>query len=181
MQGSRPFWAGGSSMYKHFVRLARMILLVAAVSVLSGCGDTVTLYYRQIGVCNSYRGTGPNHNAGPNFAYVIAKIEKIDNTRSSIDFHFDAGRLYIRGKNYTDPNAADIVQGTLIPVGDWEFFYGQPALDFFTDMGVPLVTSPIIRAGTQTVLDGYLLFRVTPQIRTVLSKTKPLTSFFDTC
>lgn len=112
------------------------VVLMAVAPVLSGCtssaattiSDTASITYRQVGACNGYvAGQGANGggpigetdatHAGANSAYVIFRIDTIDNTQSSLDFAFDPARLE-NGPDHVDTNlsfAQDLQLAALSP------------------------------------------------------------------
>lgn len=73
------------------------------VSMLLGaCATPVSLTYSQTGACNGYVSGNSTVSSGPNAAYVIFKIETIDNRQGSTDFSFDPKRLYIAQNGSVD-------------------------------------------------------------------------------
>jgi hypothetical protein len=112
------------------------VMLMALTPVLSGCtstpataaSDTASITYRQVGACNGYvaaqgdNAGGPTGetdatHAGTNSAYVIFRIDTIDNTQSTLDFAFDPARLE-NGPDHVDTNlsfAQDLQLAALSP------------------------------------------------------------------
>ena len=74
---------------------------LAAAFVFLGCGpgsvnpDQTLISYRQVGACNGWVEGNVVHSAGPNAAYVVFKVNFINNEKSSKDFAFDPNRLYV--------------------------------------------------------------------------------------
>jgi hypothetical protein len=67
-------------------------------ALLSGCTDNstpVSIDYRQIGFCDTYTTAGGVRAAKPNEAYVVYKIEAVDNAKRNTDFNFVPARLYV--------------------------------------------------------------------------------------
>ena len=74
-----------------------------------GCaGLPVTITYHQVGACNGYAGGGGAINVGPNQAYVIFGVERIDNSLSSSSFNFDPANLFVQqaAPRFFDPSLA---------------------------------------------------------------------------
>ena len=71
-----------------------------AVGVLlcAGCGNTngtATINYTQVGACNGWKDGGILHSAGPNQAYVVFKVQSIDNTQGKVNFSFDPSKMAV--------------------------------------------------------------------------------------
>lgn len=75
--------------------VALVILSLTGCAGGGGLGPLATIKYHQVGACNGYRQGNNGVSVGPNAAYVVFKIEAVDNTQPNIDFHFDPTRLYI--------------------------------------------------------------------------------------
>jgi hypothetical protein len=86
--------------------------LAAGAIALAGCGrrsatNPTTISYSEVGICNSYTTqTGNQETTKPNEGFAIFKIETVDNSKQSSDFHMDPERLYVdqskpemKGKN----------------------------------------------------------------------------------
>jgi hypothetical protein len=75
--------------------------LAAGAIALSGCGrrsaaNPTTISYSEVGICNSYTThTGNQETTKPNEGFAIFKIETVDNSKQSSDFHMDPERLYV--------------------------------------------------------------------------------------
>jgi hypothetical protein len=62
-----------------------------------GCaGVPVKITYHQTGACNGLPGSGGVVSAGPNAAYVVFGIERIDNSLGTTTFSFDPDRLFVQ-------------------------------------------------------------------------------------
>jgi hypothetical protein len=62
-----------------------------------GCnGLPVTITYHQTGACNGFVSPGGATSAGPNAAYVIFGIERINNALGLSAFAFDPNRLFVQ-------------------------------------------------------------------------------------
>jgi hypothetical protein len=89
------------------MKIERMLFAVAlfatAIAAI-GCGpNKAAVNFAQIGACNGYKDTsGSLASAGPNAAYVVFRVDSLDNTGSSVAFNFDPSRLWVNG---TSPNA----------------------------------------------------------------------------
>lgn len=76
-----------------FLHVVRLPVLLAAL--LAGCSPLATIKSHQVGACNDHQTGNTVVAVGKNAAYVVFKIESIDNTQTGVDFHFDPERLYI--------------------------------------------------------------------------------------
>ncbi len=65
-----------------------------------------TITYHQTGACNGYANSLGVVSAGPNAAFVMFGIEKIDNSASSKPFAFDPTKLYVQQakQEFVDPS-----------------------------------------------------------------------------
>ena len=65
-----------------------------------------TIAYHQTGACNGYVNSYGGVSAGPNAAFVMFGIEKIDNSASSKPFAFDPTKLYVQQatQEFVDPS-----------------------------------------------------------------------------
>jgi hypothetical protein len=74
-------------------------LALLSMAGLSGCGlgppATATIAYSQVGACNGYASGRGATLPRPNTAYIVFKIQSIDNTRSQVDLEFVPVRLYV--------------------------------------------------------------------------------------
>lgn len=106
-----------------------------------GCaGIPVTITYHQVGACNGYVGPFGAVSVGPNAAYVIFGIERIDNSLGSSAFNFDPRNVFVQQatQDFFDPNLAlytDVLGpfaavATTLAIGDDRVFAvsGQGAL-----------------------------------------------------
>jgi hypothetical protein len=69
----------------------------------------VNITYHQTGACNGYSPSGGGIvSAGPNAAFVLFGIEKIDNSGGSAAFAFDPTKLFVQQavRHFIDPNLA---------------------------------------------------------------------------
>jgi hypothetical protein len=87
-------------------------MLVLGPIALAGCGrrsadNPTTISYSEVGICKNYTTlTGNPETTKPNEGFAIFKIETVDNSKQSSDFHMDPERLYVdqskpemKGKN----------------------------------------------------------------------------------
>lgn len=79
------------------VVVAVIITLLPACTSGGGPIPAATIKYHQVGACNGYVQGSNAISAGVNSAYVVFKIEAVDNTPTSIDFHFDPTHLFLDG------------------------------------------------------------------------------------
>jgi hypothetical protein len=71
--------------------------LISGSIALSGCGrgaDT-NISYRLVGICKGYDTAAGPVRARSDEAFAIFKIETVDNTKPSENFHFDPTHLYV--------------------------------------------------------------------------------------
>ncbi len=80
-------------------------LYTSSTCIGPGCaGLPVQINYHQVGACNGYTTSYGITSAGPNQAYVIYRIDSIDNSGGSSTFNFDPGNFYVQ---QTSPSALD--------------------------------------------------------------------------
>jgi hypothetical protein len=84
----------------HTLAALRLVTL-SAVVFLAGCppstNGTATIRYEQLGACNGYQEGNTVVSAGPNAAYVLFKINNIDNRNGKINFPYDPGKVFVNG------------------------------------------------------------------------------------
>jgi hypothetical protein len=85
-------------------RMLVAVVLSVSVTSLIACGpNKATINYAQIGACNGYMNTTNNLvSAGANAAFVVFRVDSLDNTGSSIAFNFDPSLMWVNG---TSPHA----------------------------------------------------------------------------
>jgi hypothetical protein len=85
-------------------RMLFAVAFVAATITAIGCGpNNATINFTQIGACNGYKDTSSTIvSAGPNAAFVVFRVDSLDNTGSSVAFNFDPSRMWVNG---TSPHA----------------------------------------------------------------------------
>jgi choice-of-anchor A domain-containing protein len=78
-------------------------------------GSPTTITYHQTGACNGFVDSSGGHSAGPNQAYVIFGIERIDNSGGP-SFAFDPANLYVQqaSRHFFD-SSLSIYSGVLGP------------------------------------------------------------------
>ncbi len=119
------------------------ISLLTAMVLLAGCtpsNGTVTINYEQLGACNGYVDGNSTVSAGPDGAFVLFKINMIDNTEGKTDFAFDPEKLYINGSS------------------PQEFI--STALSLTQKIGRLGTAAATVPAGTALPQDGYAVVRV---------------------
>lgn len=78
-----------------FITLSSLVLLV-------GCPNsngTATIRYEQLGACNGYKEGNNVVSAGPDAAFVLFKINNIDNRNGKVNFSYDPTKLCISSSN----------------------------------------------------------------------------------
>ncbi len=108
-----------TGMSARFVWTTNMKKIVLGVTVLAlplaltGCPNpngTATISYHQTGACNGGQGQSGDpstfYNAGPNQAFVVFGIERIDNSAGSVTFNFDPTKLFVNSttRDFVDPS-----------------------------------------------------------------------------
>ena len=84
--------------------LCRAGRCLPAVSMYTGsscvgpacAGLPVTITYHQVGACNGFPAPGGAVSVGPNQAYVIFGIERINNSGGTTNFAFDPSNLFVQ-------------------------------------------------------------------------------------
>ena len=79
---------------------------LATGSTTAASSSPVNITYHQTGACNGFAtGTGAG-SAGPNAAFVVFGIEKLDNSGGTAPFAFDPSKLYVQQavRNFVDPS-----------------------------------------------------------------------------
>jgi hypothetical protein len=89
------------------------IASLASLLALAGCPNpngTVTISYHQTGACNGGQGQSGNPStsyfAGPNQAFVVFGIERIDNSAGAVAFNFDPTKMFVNSttRDFVDPS-----------------------------------------------------------------------------
>lgn len=91
--------------------MIRLLALAAVAALLAACGQPATIIsYKQVGACNGFAytdqfGDSWTASAGPDQAYVIFAVEKIDNSQRTTPFTIDPAKLYVQTvvKDFFDP------------------------------------------------------------------------------
>lgn len=89
---------------RYFLAVISTLLLVTACTL-----HPVTITYHQTGACNGGQGQSGDpstfYNAGPNQAYVVFGIERIDNSQGTINFNFAPTKLFVNTttRDFVDP------------------------------------------------------------------------------
>lgn len=122
-------------------------IFVTLIAVLPGCaggsggiGPLALVKYHQVGACNGYATGGGAVSTGPNAAYVVFKIEAVDNRAPNIDFNFDPERIYV---NQSSRRFVD------------------NGLTFARDLGVIRTVPVTVKQGTLMGINGYSVIVVT--------------------
>lgn len=120
----------------------RLITLLSLV-LLAGCPNsngTATIRYEQLGACNGYKDGNTVVSAGPNAAFVLFKINNIDNRNGKINFSYDPTKLCI-----SSSSPAACVSTTL---------------SLAQKIGVLGTTATTVSAGTDLQHNGYAVVAV---------------------
>jgi hypothetical protein len=77
-----------------------------ATGAATATGSPVTITYHQTGACNGSPTPQGIASAGPNAAYVVFGIEKLDNSGGATPFAFDPTKLFVQlaVRDFVDPN-----------------------------------------------------------------------------
>lgn len=84
------------------VKAAVCAVILSSTLMLAGCPNpngTVTIRYEQLGACNGYKEGNNIVSAGPTAAYVLFKINSLDNTNGKVNFAYDPARLFVDSLN----------------------------------------------------------------------------------
>jgi hypothetical protein len=86
------------------------------IGFLTACGNPdVTITYHQIGACNGFPTNSGETNVGPNQAYVVFGIEKIDNPNGSgATFNFDPNKLFVNSTVKDFVNTSDLIFSNIL-------------------------------------------------------------------
>jgi hypothetical protein len=82
------------------ISILSLLMLVLGSIALSGCGqrsaaNPTTISYSEVGICKSYTTlAGNQETTRPDEGFAIFKIETVDNSKQSSEFHLDPERLY---------------------------------------------------------------------------------------
>jgi hypothetical protein len=116
-----------------------LIFAIAFTCAFDGCTNnngTVIITYHQVGSCNGWdAGAEGEFNAGPNAAYVVFRVDTINNTQGNVNFNLDPSKLYVNGGGLRD--------------------YMNPGLSLANYIGVFSLVPTTINKGTQVGLDGF--------------------------
>ncbi|MCC6075404.1 hypothetical protein ACFPTX_20670 [Pseudomonas sp. GCM10022188] len=72
------------------------LFIVSLLGLLAGCPNpngTATIRYEQLGACNGYKEGNNVVSAGPEAAYVIFRVNNLDNRSGKVDFPYDPAKL----------------------------------------------------------------------------------------
>lgn len=124
-----------------YVRLLALAAVAAASFAVGGCQKQVAVInYEQVGACDGLSNQVGN---GPNLADVFFRITSIDNTKTSVDFNFMPGKMYL--------NSTDKFAGF-----DWVI-----TNQYTSALGLqPVKPSLLVPHGTAAALDQYAIFMI---------------------
>lgn len=111
--------------------------------LFSGCPNsngTATILYEQLGACNGYKDGSTAVSAGPAAAFVLFKINNIDNRNGKIPFSYDPAKLCI-----SSSSSPACVSTTL---------------NLAQKIGVLGTTATTVSAGTDLPQNGYAVVAV---------------------
>lgn len=142
-------------------------LLGALTAILSGCSGNsstpVTMAYRQIGFCDTYTTAGGTRAAKPDEAFVVYKIETIDNEKRSAPFAFLPARLYVDPAEW----GAEKTPWKSRPGDAQDWFYRRDRrryisvdASFAQAIGVHGLASAMISPSSKTDIGGYAILEV---------------------
>jgi hypothetical protein len=85
-----------------------LLLAVSCMCAFDGCKHGLAgITYHQVGACTTFPDTGSGiYQIGPNLAWVVFRVDAIDNTSGSVNFNFDPSKLFVNagGKDFVSPN-----------------------------------------------------------------------------
>lgn len=125
--------------------------IVTSCIALSGCGlgsaGTATVSYQQVGACNGYGAA----TGRPNQAYVIFKIETVDNSKGNVDFLFIPTRLNV-------DQSTEQQKATWI--GGWKRQFVSSDTQFLQGLGAAGITGKSIPRNSKVELNGFIVVAV---------------------
>jgi hypothetical protein len=131
-----------------------LLFLVTSCFALSGCyipgissPGTATISYQQVAACNGYS-AAPGR---PNQAYVIFKIESVDNSKGNVDFLFLPTRLYV-------DQSSEKEKATWI--GGWKRQFVSEETKFLKDLGGATISGKSLPHNAATNLNGFVAVAV---------------------
>ncbi|MGB7201395.1 MAG: hypothetical protein WBD16_03905 [Pyrinomonadaceae bacterium] len=77
---------------------ARPFMILSFLTFLTACPNpngSATIRFEQLGACNGYKDGVNVISAGPNAAFVLFKINNIDNRNGTVNFSYDPAKLCI--------------------------------------------------------------------------------------
>jgi hypothetical protein len=131
-------------------------LALVSMAGLSGCSlgppATATIAYSQVGACSGYTSGSGATLPRPNTAYIVFKIQSIDNTRSHVDLEFVPVRLYV-----DQSKEKAIFEETL--TFDRRYVSGDNR--FTRGLGLTGPTQKVIPAGSKIDINAFAVVEVT--------------------
>lgn len=126
-------------------RTLRLTNLAIILALFAGCDNTnpngtATINYEQLGACNGYKDGNVVVSAGPSAAFVLFKINNIDNRNGKVNFAYDPTKLFV-----TDSSSRPNVSTTL---------------SLAQKIGVLGTTATTVSAGTDLPHNGYAVVAV---------------------
>lgn len=120
---------------------AALLLVTMLLLALVGCAQQpAVINYDQVGACN---GLNNLQGAGPNLAFVFFRIQDVDSSKTSGDFSFAPGRLWI--------NSGDLYSG-------YQFL---ATAQYANALNLPPFTkSFVVAKGSRVAVNKYVVFLV---------------------
>lgn len=135
---------------------ASLPIAILSMAGLTACdfgpSKQATISYSQLGACNGFTTESGSTAARPNSAFVIFKIESIDNTGSDTDFRFIPVRLYV---DQAKPQQMFVPKQSY----DQRFVLDDPR--FTQGLGVAGTKPQVIAAGRKVEINGIVVVEVT--------------------
>lgn len=135
-------------------RFLSLLSVGAACAALAGCYipgispvGTATISYSQVGACNG-DAAAP---ARPNQAYVIFKVEDVDNSKGNVDFLFLPTRLYV-------DQSSEKEKATWI--GGWKRQFVSEETKFLKDLGGAAAATKAVPHNGKTAFNSFVFVAV---------------------
>jgi len=128
--------------------------VAASCIALSGCYisgispvGTATISYQQVGACTGYGAM----TGRPNQAYVIFRVDTVDNANGNVDFLFIPNRLYV--DQSTEKQKAEWV-------GGWKRQFVSEDTKFLKDLGASGISPKSISHGGKIDINSFIVVAV---------------------
>jgi hypothetical protein len=134
--------------------LSSLPVIIISCVALSGCyisgissAGTATISYQQIGACTGYGAM----TGRPNQAYVIFKIDSVDNSKGNVDFLLIPNRLFV--DQSTEKQKAEWV-------GGWKRQFVSEDTKFLHELGATPVSTKSIPHNSKADINGFIFVPV---------------------